>query len=108
MPTVVPNAVYARGDDVLVNNGCLKEEKRNPDIPDTLQGNWAARILEIRARDEANVYLLVNYYNRPEDLPIGTRKPWQGMNEILATNEVSIIDPSKNTSISSMIAINDI
>jgi hypothetical protein len=80
------------GDDVLVMQDETNDERS--DLPTDLKGRWVGRILEIRALDHTNVFVLVNWYNRPEDLPKG-RQPHHGMSEILATNDVDIISPSK-------------
>jgi hypothetical protein len=83
---------FGVGDDVLV----LQDETPDDDprLASELQGRWVGRIIEIRAINRENVYLLMNWYNRPEDLPRG-REPHHGMNEVIATNDVDIISPSK-------------
>lgn len=83
---------FAVGDDVLVMQNETNDEKSG--LPTELHGRWLGRIIEIRALDQVNVFILVNWYNRPEDLAKG-RAPHHSMNEILATNDVDVIAPSK-------------
>jgi hypothetical protein len=54
--------------------------------------NWVAKVLEVRAGDEQHVYLRVYWMYRPEDLPYPGRRPYHGSNELIATNEMQIID----------------
>ena len=86
------NTSFGVGDDVLVSQHDTNDSKSG--LPIELQGRWVGRIIEIRAMDQVNVFILVNWYNRPEDLRIG-RQSHHGMDEILATNDVDIISPSK-------------
>ena len=52
---------------------------------------WVARVLEIRAVDEAHVYLRVYWLYWPEELP-GGRQPYHGYKELVASNHMEIID----------------
>ena len=52
---------------------------------------WVARVLEIRAVDEAHVYLRVYWLYWPEELPEG-RQPYHGQKELIASNHMDIID----------------
>ncbi|RPB14315.1 hypothetical protein P167DRAFT_503589 [Morchella conica CCBAS932] len=52
---------------------------------------WVARVLEIRAIDEAHVYLRVYWLYWPEELP-GGRAPYHGKKELIASNHMEIID----------------
>ena len=45
----------------------------------------------MRALDPSHVYLRVTWLNRPVDLPDGP-KPYHGRNELIATNDMAIID----------------
>ncbi|KAF2806086.1 uncharacterized protein BDZ99DRAFT_524312 [Mytilinidion resinicola] len=54
--------------------------------------SWVAKVLEVRAGDEQHVYLRVYWMYRPEDLPYPGRRPYHGLNEIIATNDMQIID----------------
>lgn len=45
----------------------------------------------MRAGDEQHVYLRVDWMYRPEDLP-GGRRPYHGQNELIASNEMQILD----------------
>jgi hypothetical protein len=52
---------------------------------------WVARVLEIRAIDEAHVYLRVYWLYWPEELP-GGRALYHGKKELIASNHMEIID----------------
>jgi len=52
---------------------------------------WVARVLEIRAVDEAHVYLRVYWLYWPEELP-GGRQQYHGQKELVASNHMDIID----------------
>ncbi|KAF1989591.1 hypothetical protein K402DRAFT_258286 [Aulographum hederae CBS 113979] len=60
-------------------------------LANVLKNQWVAHVLEVRAGDEHHVYLRVYYLYRPEDLPMG-RQPYHGTNELLASNEMCVID----------------
>lgn len=83
---------FGIGDDVLVMQEATSDDKSG--LPSELKGRWVGRILEIRATSGANVHVLINWYNRPEDLP-KRREAYHSMNEVLATNDVDIIAPSE-------------
>jgi hypothetical protein len=84
---------FVVGDDVLIMQDETVDD--GPHLSPELQGRWVGRIIEIRAADPENVFILINWYNRPEDLPGKGRQPHHGMNEVLATNDVDIIAPSR-------------
>lgn len=86
---------FGVGEDVLVMQDETNDERSG--LPTELHGRWVGRILEIRAIDQINVFILINWYNRPEDLPKG-RQPHHSMNEILATNDVDIVSPGESIS----------
>lgn len=52
---------------------------------------WVARVLEIRAEDEAHVYLRVFWMYWPDELP-GGRQYYHGSRELVASNHMEIID----------------
>lgn len=63
--------------------------------------DWVARILEIRASDEHHVYARVYWMYWPDELPPHThdgkktvhgRQPYHGMNELIASNHMDIIN----------------
>ncbi|KAK3905262.1 hypothetical protein C8A05DRAFT_30902 [Staphylotrichum tortipilum] len=63
--------------------------------------DWVARILEIRASDEHHVYARVYWMYWPDELPQGThegkksiqgRQPYHGINELVASNHMDIIN----------------
>jgi len=74
------NYVFVKGD--------------NDDAPDAAVKGWVAKILEIRSGDSGdslNIYVRVYWMYRPEDLPKG-RQPYHGENELIASNEMAIIE----------------
>lgn len=74
-------------DYVYVNNGYVP---RNGEVEDEHQF-WIARVLEVRASDEAHVYLRVYWMYWPEELPRG-REYYHGKAELVASNHMEIID----------------
>ncbi|KAK4227485.1 hypothetical protein QBC38DRAFT_364020 [Podospora fimiseda] len=69
--------------------------------------DWVARILEIRASDEHHVYARIFWMYWPDELPQGThdgkrqiqsRQPYHGMNELIASNHMDIINVVSVTS----------
>ncbi|KAG7292653.1 hypothetical protein NEMBOFW57_002689 [Staphylotrichum longicolle] len=82
------------------NNEPLQPRKKSDD-------DWVARILEIRASDEHHVYARVYWMYWPDELPQGThdgkktiqgRQPYHGMNELVASNHMDIINVVSVTS----------
>ena len=78
---------FALNEYIYVNNG--KAAGGGLDMDD--QQFWVARVLEIRAVDEAHVYLRVYWLYWPEELPDG-RQPYHGQKELVASNHMDIID----------------
>ncbi|KAF2281295.1 uncharacterized protein EI97DRAFT_454500 [Westerdykella ornata] len=52
---------------------------------------WIGKVLEIRAGDASHVYVRIYWMYRPEDLP-GGRKPYHGTNELIASNDMAVIE----------------
>ncbi|KAL2260131.1 hypothetical protein VTK26DRAFT_5958 [Humicola hyalothermophila] len=82
------------------NNEPMRPRKKSDD-------DWVARILEIRASDEHHVYARVYWMYWPDELPQGThdgkkivqgRQPYHGMNELVASNHMDIINVVSVTS----------
>ncbi|KAL2200050.1 hypothetical protein P885DRAFT_30416 [Corynascus similis CBS 632.67] len=82
------------------NNEPIQYRKKSDD-------DWVARILEIRASDEHHVYARVYWMYWPDELPQGThdgkktiqgRQPYHGMNELVASNHMDIINVVSVTS----------
>ncbi|KAJ9648498.1 hypothetical protein H2199_001353 [Coniosporium tulheliwenetii] len=76
----IANESFQLGDIVLIHN-------ESP-----LGQPWLAKVLEVRAGDEQHVYLRVFWLYRPEELPNGGRRPYHGRNELVASNDMQIID----------------
>lgn len=65
-------------------------------------GDWVARILEIRALDEQHVYARVFWMYWPDELPAGTsvgrktirggRQSYHGEHELIASNHMDVIN----------------
>jgi hypothetical protein len=64
--------------------------------------NWVARILEVRADSDRNVYARVIWMYSPDDLPKGTkdgtkevegRQPYHGTDEYIQTNHGKPLSP---------------
>lgn len=77
-----------KGDCVLVRHDDIVQldDSRHP----TLQF-WKAQVLEIRAIDRHNVYCLVSWFDRPQDLATGP-KPYHGKYELIASTTVDCIN----------------
>ncbi|AEO66131.1 680fda50-e3d9-40b3-9cff-9576b978825d [Thermothielavioides terrestris] len=82
------------------NNEPVQSRKKSDD-------DWVARILEIRASDEHHVYARVYWMYWPDELPPGThdgkktvqgRQPYHGVNELIASNHMDIINVVSVTS----------
>ncbi|KAL2132279.1 hypothetical protein VTI74DRAFT_3993 [Chaetomium olivicolor] len=82
------------------NNDPLQRRKKS-------EGDRVARILEIRASDEHHVYARVYGMYWPDELPQAThdgrktaqgRQPYHGMNELIASNHMDIINVVSVTS----------
>ncbi|KAK4105381.1 hypothetical protein N658DRAFT_416262 [Parathielavia hyrcaniae] len=82
------------------NNEPMQPRKKSDD-------DWVARILEIRASDEHHVYARVYWMYWPDELPQGThdgkkviqgRQPYHGLNELVASNHMDIINVVSVTS----------
>ncbi|KAF2869457.1 hypothetical protein BDV95DRAFT_609002 [Massariosphaeria phaeospora] len=71
--------VFVRADDKQARNSNAK-----------VQG-WVGCVLDIRAGNPNHVYLRVYWMYRPEDLP-GGRQPYHAETELIASNDMAIID----------------
>ena len=84
---LVSKVKYAVNDFVLVNNGEIDKGNEG----DENAGFWPAKILEIRALDQAHVYARVYWLYWPDDLPSG-RENFHGESEVIASNHMDVID----------------
>ncbi|KAL6159841.1 hypothetical protein ACJQWK_05715 [Exserohilum turcicum] len=89
------------GQVVFVKN----TEESECNAPDALDG-WLAKVLEVRAGDSSHVYLRVFWAYRPEDLP-GGRQPHHGVNEVIVSNHMDIIEALTVQSAADMVYWND-
>ncbi|KAK3335401.1 hypothetical protein B0T19DRAFT_7043 [Cercophora scortea] len=84
----------------VANSEPMQPRKKSDD-------DWVARILEIRASDEHHVYARVYWMYWPDELPQSThdgkrnvhgRQPYHGINELIASNHMDIINVVSVTS----------
>lgn len=74
-----------------------KDYKLGDVIPPRLL--WKARVHEIRAIDVNHVYLLASWLYRPEDLPEDLQSSYHGTDELIVSNELTIIDARSLTGV---------
>lgn len=80
----------------------VSAKKRLVPLGTTLQSHWVAKVLGVRGKDERNVFLLIQWLYRPEDLePPRAREPHHGSYELVASNYLQVIDARKLTFYSS-------
>ena len=91
-------------DHVLVSYDNADDEQNHGDEGEWPYGStWPAKILKVMAGNESHVYLLVNYFFRPEDIEAGMikgsrasgRQPYHGRNEVIASNWLEVVDASE-------------
>ncbi|EXM14117.1 Bromo adjacent homology (BAH) domain [Fusarium oxysporum f. sp. vasinfectum] len=95
---------YSEGFVHVANEVTIEQQKAQDDgkgICKKSNGDWVARILEIRASDEHHVYARVYWMYWPDELPARTldgkktvqgRQPYHGANELIASNHMDIIN----------------
>lgn len=86
---VVGEETFAINDYIFVNHQNIPPGSVLGPVDDTKF--WVARVLEIKAVDEAHVYLRVYWFYWPEELP-GGREYYHGKKELVASNHMEIID----------------
>ncbi|KAF8543399.1 hypothetical protein BDD12DRAFT_802016 [Trichophaea hybrida] len=86
---VVGSETFALNEYVFINHTNIPHGTDLSLIEDSKF--WVARVLEIRAEDEAHVYLRVYWMYWPEELPIG-RQYYHGAKELVASNHMEIVD----------------
>ncbi|EWY79883.1 hypothetical protein FOYG_16948 [Fusarium oxysporum NRRL 32931] len=85
---------YREGFVHVANESTVNDQKATNDGESGYKksnGEWVARILEIRASDEHHVYVRVYWMYWPDELPPG-RQPYHGTNELIASNHMDIIN----------------
>jgi hypothetical protein len=85
----VGEETFAINDYIFVNHQNIPPGSVLGPVDDTKF--WVARVLEIKAVDEAHVYLRVYWFYWPEELP-GGREYYHGKKELVASNHMEIID----------------
>ncbi|KPA38502.1 hypothetical protein FLAG1_08662 [Fusarium langsethiae] len=97
---------YKEGFVYVANESTVNHQKATNDGESGYKksnSEWVARILEIRASSEHNVYARVYWMYWPEELPSGTiyhkmrvrgRQSYHGSNELIASNHMDIINVS--------------
>ncbi|KAF8245905.1 BAH-domain-containing protein, partial [Wilcoxina mikolae CBS 423.85] len=86
---VVGTETFALNEYVFINHTNIPHGTDLSQIDDSKF--WVARVLEIRAEDEAHVYLRVYWMYWPEELPSG-RQYYHGAKELVASNHMEIVD----------------
>ncbi|KAK4116476.1 hypothetical protein N656DRAFT_794782 [Canariomyces notabilis] len=103
---------FSEGFIYVANDSSIERQKAvNNNEPMQLRkksdDDWVARILEIRASDEHHVYARIYWMYWPDELPQGThdgkktvqgRQPYHGLNELIASNHMDIINVVSVTS----------
>ncbi|KAK4192766.1 hypothetical protein QBC35DRAFT_202133 [Podospora australis] len=99
---------FSEGFIYVANDSSIQRQKSKPAQPrKKSDDDWVARILEIRASDEHHVYARVHWMYWPDELPSGThdgkkvvssRQPYHGLNELIASNHMDIINVVSVTS----------
>ena len=81
------NKTFGVNDYIYINHS---DARIGDDVPET--GHfWVARVLEIRAMNQSNVFLRVYWMYWPDELPNG-RQPYHGRQELVASNHMEIVD----------------
>ncbi|KAK0667372.1 hypothetical protein QBC41DRAFT_139425 [Cercophora samala] len=103
---------FSEGFIYVANDSSIERQKAANDnkpmqIRKKSDDDWVARILEIRASDEHHVYARIYWMYWPDELPASTldgkkfvqgRQPYHGMNELIASNHMDIINVVSVTS----------
>lgn len=103
---------YSEGFIFVANETSLERHKttdsKKPSVgKPSLEEDWVARILEIRASDEHHVYARVYWMYWPDELPEHTmdgkkcargRQPFHGRGELVASNHMDVINVVSVTS----------
>ncbi|KAA8895590.1 hypothetical protein FN846DRAFT_329200 [Sphaerosporella brunnea] len=85
----VGTETFSVNDFVFINHTNIPHSTELANIDD--KDFWVARVLEIRAKDEAHVYLRVYWMYWPDELP-NKRQSYHGARELLASNHMEIVD----------------
>ncbi|KAI5799010.1 hypothetical protein EDC01DRAFT_26775 [Geopyxis carbonaria] len=85
---VVGNEGFEVGDYLFINHN-LTHGVDLQNLDD--KKFWVARVLDVRAADEAHVYIRVYWMYWPDELPEG-RQYYHGSRELVASNHMEIID----------------
>lgn len=104
MPTV-SGVSFQIGDCVLVKYDDSDDQENHADLGEWPEENtWPARILKVVGGDEAHVYVLMNFFFRPEDLEPNTvkgaapgRHPYHARREVIASNWLEVHDASEDS-----------
>ena len=88
-PFLVGSENFALNEYIFVNHSNLAHGSTLEETDE--QKFWVARVLEIRAIDEAHVYLRIYWLYWPDELP-GGRQPYHGAKELIASNHMEIVD----------------
>jgi hypothetical protein len=101
LPNTVKGVRFHVGEIVLVRpdenyTPTASGNKNLVPLGASLKYHWVAKVLGVRGKDERNVFVLIQWLYRPEDLeaPLG-REPHHGSFELIASNYLQVIDARK-------------
>jgi hypothetical protein len=86
---------FELGDTIFVNSqeqpeDEVKEDEEPKTIDDTDNTLWVAHIIEVRAQNAWNVWVRIEWFYRPDELP-GGRQPYHGRREVIKSPVQDII-----------------
>jgi hypothetical protein len=95
---VVSNERFGLNDKIFVNSqeppddGTKEEDDEAPQktIDDTDKTLWVANVVEVRAQNAWNVWVRIEWFYRPDELP-GGRQPYHGKREVIKSSVQDII-----------------
>lgn len=94
---LVSNERFELNDTIFVNSqeqpeDNLKDEEDSPNktIDETDNTLWVAAVVEVRAQSPWNVWAKVEWFYRPDELPVG-RQPYHGKREVIKSPVQDII-----------------
>jgi BAH domain len=92
----VSNERFELNDTIFVNSLEHPEEdnKEDDDVPKTIDETdnslWVAQVVEVRAQNAWNVFARIEWFYRPDELPLG-RQPYHGKREVIKSAVQDII-----------------
>jgi hypothetical protein len=93
---LVSNERFELNDTIFVNSQEQREDSGDEDdspnktIDETDNTLWVAAVTEVRAQSPWNVWAKVEWFYRPDELPVG-RQPYHGKREVIKSPVQDII-----------------